>query len=333
MDSVRPTEQRSYDTARLVADYPPVWEDRNKQAVFDICCPPGAIHGGQLVFRRWSPMPLPETLDTEAAIRLLDGREDHYDYVSLPGTLNETNWHVNFADPNLFTAYGSSLFAQDEAQVAEHPALGSLKEALIAEGVRDSTVEGGGPTPVTVTGVERRCSIATDQNLDEGRPYGLYGNQFAHASPAAVEKATTRIDPPAVTNLIAIAAPYGSYGEYEEREIRYVLDTAYTGFRAATLESERLTGVRGPIVVHSGFWGCGAFGGNRVLMALLQMLAAEMAGLERLVMHSFDAAGTAALSEATSVIRTELSGSRLETDQVIQQIHSLGFKWGVSDGN
>jgi len=36
-------------------------------------------------------------------------------------------WYVNFADPRLFTAYGSGLFAQDEIQAAEHPILGHLR--------------------------------------------------------------------------------------------------------------------------------------------------------------------------------------------------------------
>jgi hypothetical protein len=47
--------------------------------------------------------------------------------------------------------------------------------------------------------------------------------------------------------------------------IEFVLATAFTGFSAARLESARLN--PSPVVaIHTGFWGCGAFGGNRVLM-------------------------------------------------------------------
>ena len=241
---------------------------------------------------------------------------------------------INFADPHLFVAYGSSLFAQDEMQVVEHPALRALREALDAEVLQAVTVKSGRPTPVLVTGIERRCRVATDRNVAEGRPHGLYGNAFARADASAVRQATTRIDPPTTTNLIAIAAPTGGYGEYRASQVRYVLDTAFTGFRAAVEESARLRGVKCSVVVHSGFWGCGAFGGNRVLMAILQMIAAEMAGLERLVMHTFDASGTKALDEATAAIRTELErGSLVQTDQLIERIVALGFEWGISDGN
>ena len=195
------------------------------------------------------------------------------------------------------------------------------------------TVENGGPTPVVVTGIERRCRVAIDPNVAAGRPNGLYGNAFAGADASAVRRATTRIEPPTITNLIAIAAPDGGYGEYQASEVRYVLVTAFTGFQAAVRESARLRGTKCPVVVHSDFWGCGAFGGNRVLMAILQIIAAEMAGLDRLVMHTFDSAGTKALDEATAVVRTKLEmESSTQTDQVIDRITALGFEWGTSDG-
>src|SRR2546427_2700180 len=73
-------------------------------------------------------------------------------------------WYVNFADPHLFVAYGSALFAQDEMQVAEHPALGALKEALDAQGHDAVTVENGRLTPVLVMGAERRCRVTTDRS-------------------------------------------------------------------------------------------------------------------------------------------------------------------------
>jgi len=59
-------------------------------------------------------------------------RERVYDYRPATGMAGAVEWHVNFADPRLFTAYGSGLLAQDEMQVAEHPALGALREALSA---------------------------------------------------------------------------------------------------------------------------------------------------------------------------------------------------------
>ena len=50
----------------------------------------------------------------------------YYEYDGADGI-----WHVNFADPQLFVAYGSGLLAQDELQAAEHPMLGSVREKAL----------------------------------------------------------------------------------------------------------------------------------------------------------------------------------------------------------
>jgi len=132
-------------------------------------------------------------------------REDFYDYV--PVAAGAVEWHVNFADRHLFGFYGSSLLAQDEMQVTEHPVLASLKEALDANGRPGLTIDGDDrPTPVLVTGAERCCQIATEPNRAEGRPAGLYGNAFGRAREDVVRRATKRIDPPTITNVIAMAA-------------------------------------------------------------------------------------------------------------------------------
>jgi hypothetical protein len=87
-------------------------------------------------------------------------------------------WRVNFADPHLFFAHGSHLFAQDER---------TLRQRL-------------------------------------------------RAKPDTVRRATTRIDPPTITHVIAMAAPSGGRGRYRVDEIEHVLVTAFTAFRAAVQE-------------------------------------------------------------------------------------------------
>lgn len=327
-------ERLDFDAAELMAEHPPVLRDPNKRVVFDIACRPDDEHHGQLGYSRWHALMLPDDIDPTHAAGLVVPREGYFDYEPVSGLDDAVEWHVNFADPHLFMAYGSSLFAQDEMQVAEHPSLGALREALIAGGHTALTAGPEGPTPVLVTGVERRCRIATDPDESEGRPWGLYGNAFARASADAVARATFRIEPPTITNLIAIAAPYPGQGRYQRDQIEGALSTAYTGFRAAVAESERLRGATTPVVVHTGFWGCGAFGGNRVLMAMLQTLAAEMAGLERLVFHTGSAGGGAPLDEALRLLREDITPeANWSTHEAIARIDDLAFEWGLSDGN
>ncbi len=326
-----PLERHVFDAAELMARHAPRVHHPNKQAVLDVACPPGAVHRGRIEVSRWAAIELPPTLDPPRRdlVRAVPG---FFDYAS-PDEPGVDEWHVNFADPNLFFGYAGRLFAQDEMQVAEHPALAAVREALVAAGAPARTVDQGRPTPILVAGVERRVSIATDPDPAAGRPNGLYGNRFAAAPADVVGRATTAIVPPTITNLVAMAALPGRPGPYAPDEIRTTLETAYTGFRAAVMESARLADADRDTTIHTGYWGCGAFGGDRVLMALLQVVAAAMAGLRRLVFHTGSAGGESPLAEATAVLE-ELAGTQpIETQALLDAIHARGFRWGTSDGN
>lgn len=329
----KPLERLVFSTRTLMEEHPPVIRNRNKRMVLELAFPEGSVSGGELAYTRWAAMSLPKTADPGAAAALVEPRDGAYDYAPEPVVSGAVHWHVNFADPRLFVAYSGALFAQDEMQVAEHPALGSLKEALVAGGYPALTVEEGRPTPVLVKGVERRCRILTDRDVAAGRPRGLYGNAFGQASEDVVRRSVLPIDPPTITNIIAMAAPSGGVGPYQSRDLRYVLDTAFTGFRAAVLESAGEDAKARPAVVHTGHWGCGAFGGNRVVMAALQALSAQMAGVHRLVFHTFNAAGAEAWKEARGLLDELAENGPSPLSELVDSILARGFHWGVSNGN
>ncbi|HEX5386707.1 MAG TPA: hypothetical protein VFW66_08420 [Gemmatimonadales bacterium] len=333
-DELRPLDRQTFCAQHLMTTTPPIWHDRNKLEVFAIACPPGSVHGGQLEYTRWPDVALPAQGAWVGIKDTVEHREGVYDYVPLAEGRNACEWHVNFADPNLFVAYGSPLLAQDELQVLEHPALGALKEALGAARTPMLTTERGRPTPILVLGAERRCKVATDRSVDEGRPDGLYGQAFARATLETVRRATRRVEPPTVTNLIAMTAPSGGYGRYSASEVENILATAWSAFRAACVETARHAGTDCSVIVHTGFWGCGAFGGNRELMAMVQVIAARMAGVRQLVFHTFDRGGTAAFSKALCNIEQEFpTAEALPTRRLIEGIAGLGLVWGESDGN
>jgi hypothetical protein len=319
--------RRRYDPTELLAAHPPRLRHPHKRLVFELACPAGATHASAIELTRWAAAPLPPTLALAATeIAAVPG---HYDYET-----RDAVWHVNFADPQLFVAYGSALLAQDELQAAEHPLLGSLREALVAENQPALTEQGNTPTPVLVAGVERRCAIATAPDLEAGRPGGLYGNRFAAASPDIVRSAVRVLEPPTRSNLIAMAAPCGGSGPYQREQLAGVAVTAYTGFSAAVAESRRIW-PGAPVEIRTGFWGCGAFGGNRRAMTLLQLLAARLAGVDRLRFYVFDPAGQANFSAGAADLARVLAAGAPEqsTAAAIDRIAELGYEWGVSDGN
>ena len=127
-----------------------------------------------------------------------------------------------------------------------------------------------------------------------------------------------------------MAAPAGGRGPYERAELEDVLATAYTGFAVAGRESLRLAGPEARAVVHTGFWGCGAFGGDRTVMTVLQALAADLAGVD-LAFHAGSGRGPADAGEALRA-HAALRAGAPEVDAILDGLLRRGPRWGVSNG-
>lgn len=331
-------QQLDFDLAQLTADFPPVWRHPHKQAIHDRVRHEGGPLTGTMRYTRWQMSPLPQEMPLHACnVRAEPGFFTYAE--SNPGT-----WHMNFADPRLFAAYGSSLMAQDEWQVLEHPALASLREALLRNEQPVLTRENGISTPVLISNVPRQCSIDLSGSassspswwrrlLSTAKPQPLYGNAFASATKQAVLHATTVLNPPVPSHIIALAAPTGT-GAYTPRQIIDILQTALSGFSAAILESARHSVAAAQVTIHTGWWGCGAFGGHRALMALLQILAAKMSGLGHLIFHIGPEHDRCHFQDALSFLDLVTSqGSTRDIPTIISEIETLKFHWGQSDGN
>lgn len=318
----------SWDASDLLVQHPPIFHHHHKQAIFKLSADSPPPFSGPIEYARWEASDLPSALSAPVSFKIQPGV---FTYPNSNGP-NTIDWHVNFADRELFVAYGSHLLAQDELQVLEHPILGSVKEALDAKGDSAETIRADGtPTPITITGAQRRCVLDTLPNPKAGRPHGLYGNAFACASQQTVLSATYLLNPSRVSNILAMAALPGGYGEYHPEQILFLVKTAYTGFGAARSESVRLHSQSTKTIVHSGFWGCGAFGGDRTLMTIVQLLAAELAGVD-LVYYVFDREGSQLAAEAVTIFES-FKGQTTSTEGLLELITAQKFEWRESDGN
>lgn len=316
----QPIERIRFEANKLIQDYPPQWHHPNKQAIFDLVCSKNCVFNGPVIYAKWAALELPEEVKNFNTPRICEGTFTY----SMPEEPTDVEWHMNFADRYLFVAYDSSLLAQDELQVLEHPILGSLRLALDAMEKWPETMDSSGrPTPVTIYGVKRCCRIDTRQ--------GLYGNAFAKAPVEKVLAAAQPIVPPSSSNILAIAAPECGYGEYRHDELFYVMTAAYTGYMAAHWESSAIIPSALRTVIHTGFWGCGAFGGNRTLMTILQILAADLAGAH-LVFHTIDRNGFEIAEGACDRYR-QIRNDISSIDQIIDVLVQDKFAWGESDGN
>src|SRR5687768_6263258 len=118
---MEPLYRRAYDAAALLRDHPPVFRHPHKAAPFQGASPGGAGASGTIDVTRWAAH-LPSTLELPAG-QATEVRPAFSDYFPGIDDAAGLEWHVNFADPRVFAAYGSGLLAQDEMQVVEHPLL------------------------------------------------------------------------------------------------------------------------------------------------------------------------------------------------------------------
>lgn len=323
--------RRQWSAKDLIDSVTPRFSSHNKKFMFDLALKADTPPRGTIGYSRWSQRRVPDRFATTGLKTVVEGQAGFFDYARDSDT-TATHWHLNFANRDTFVAWGASLLAQDELQIVEHPSLIALRLAAKREGISTYCVEEGYPTPVLISGVERKLQLETSQNTAAGRPYGLYGFRFAKATHDQLSSATTVFESPELSNILAIEAPPGGSGLYSAAEIGAVLATAYSGFSAVRDES-RISMASESVAIHTGYWGCGAYGGNRVLMALLQMLAAEFAGIPKLVFHFGDPSGHAPFEQAMAIFNNLRARKDLQRDQMIQEIRDMRFSWGVSDGN
>lgn len=309
----------TWEIRDLARNYPPIWQHKNKQIVAAIVGD-DAQTAGTITVSRWKGEDLPQTVVDSTTVVPNKG---FFSYSPPDANDDSTHWHMNFADPLVFGHGEGPLLAQDELQIVEHPILCSLGKAMESgthgvENLKRLTREDGQATPVLVQGAPRRCRLLTDR-------YAIYGDHFAQATEEILDKAVERIDPPQLSNILALSALPPNYAMYTMKQIAEMLGTAYAGFRAIVLQSG------GDVTLHTGHWGCGAYGGNKGLIAAIQILAAGMAGVSK--MHYWYGFTHQDLTALQHGIQVASLLSETPTLRVVELLDSAGYSWGIANEN
>ena len=318
----------TWEIRQLARQYPAAWQHANKRLVARIAGDDQQTPGSITVSRWKADNQLPSTIVGDTASTRVVPHKGFFTYdnpTSVDDDATTMHWHMNFADPLVFGHGEGPLLAQDELQIVEHPILCSIGKALQTHStgeLKNLTREHGMATPILVRGAPRRCRLLTDE-------YSIYGDHFAQASKETIDKAVERLAVNADTtrsNILAISAVAPSYGMYTVTQITHLLETAYAGFRACVL-----TANGNDVAIHTGHWGCGAYGGNKGLVAALQIMAAGMAGVRTLhFWYGHTAQDQTALQHGMEVAGRLHS---MPTNKAVQLLDSAGYSWGVANEN
>lgn len=242
----------------------------------------------------------------------------HYDYPqSGPG---ERIFHVNFSDPVLFRYWWTGLLAQDEVQVVEHPQLAAWQRILSQQDQDLTRLHTNQQEVVLVLGVPRLGVLDTRF---------IYGAEFWD-TPNDILKMNSTPGFQGRTDLIAMAAkpvrPEMAGQIYRRQDIEHHLKTVLTAFLAARHES-----LGRELIIHTGNWGCGAFGNNPVMIAMLQIFAASAAGVDELVYKTDLQLSDAA--KARILVNEFFAGDTAKTPAAfLDYVERLGFTYGVGNG-
>tara|TARA_R110002096_G_scaffold143328_1_gene299093 strand:+ start:52152 stop:53198 length:1047 start_codon:yes stop_codon:yes gene_type:complete len=311
----------TFESSKLLSEFPPQIEHAKKRLLFERSLAGGL--SGRVTIERFCAFPLPDRYRPFApAIEIL-AREGHFQYVSC----GVGDWFMNFAHHDLFSGYGHFMLAQDEVQVAEHPVLACIREMMLSRSdlLRPISAEVRSPTPVLVRGAQRCMELNTR---------AVYGARFARSTEDTIRQSMAVITPPTLTNILAIEAPISSGNAiYTRGDIQLALDTAYSGFRAVVLNTISAPEGPEPITVNTGNWGCGAYGGNLQLMVSIQLMAACLAGVSKIIFHCGENQ-TADIAKYRTSLATQFKfRPGVKVQDVLNRLVAAEFPWGKPDGN
>ncbi|KAJ6255011.1 poly(adp-ribose) glycohydrolase [Anaeramoeba flamelloides] len=355
----------NFSSEELYKFFPPVFSNSNKQVIAKKMFEKEYENNKELMFSKWGILKHPKRCECKKPE--IEMYENTFQYEATEE--NETAWYPNFADRRLFGYYSGNLLAQDELQVLEHPILGSLRNCLkvISDSVdhcKPLTRSKQKPTPVLIMNAEKRCSFHVEPNAKEGRPQGLYGNKFACTSTDIVLKALELLNPPTFSNFYVMEAPKYGRGNYTTSQIYDLFSQCYTGYTAAKLlstvpklknnsqirfndqndfsfldkeENVKLNPIEQTVTIHLGHWGGGAYGGNKVMVTIIQLLAGYLTGIDKMIYHTFNQIGTKSYNTGFQILEKLIAkhkkDGKIDIKKILSDIEKLKLKWGFSDGN
>jgi hypothetical protein len=170
----------------LFTYFPARYQDTNKKALLDDIIQKKKYSPSHrdILLTRFYPKELPNIYTSEQhndANKTYSFIANVFDYES-PTETNVIDWHMNFANCDIFSFYHGSLLAQDELQVVECPQLASVREYLLqqAQSTKDRKLfdtrvvgDNSSPYPILISNVERVINLDTKN---------LYGENFIFCS-------------------------------------------------------------------------------------------------------------------------------------------------------
>jgi hypothetical protein len=171
----------------------------------------------------------------------------------------------------------------------------------------------------------------------------IYGKAFAKADEQQLRAAIQINNPSQRVNLIAIEAPNNGEGVYTKEQIKYALRACYTAFKAAKIMAEKTylmnlgrdqkqDYTNHDVLrtnIHTGWWGCGAYGNNRQMMIITQIIGALWANIDTIRFHTENDNYQEDINSALEKVKA--LKSRPDFEEAIEGIYRMNLDWKKSN--
>lgn len=285
---------------KLIKDFPPHFqydkkENYAKQALY--------FHrnqNGLIEISRWKfDEERKKSITLEKFQVQIESVNSFYEYEKNVNDENEINFYVNFSDSELFYECDSYLNSQNANMVFFHPLLLSCKKymtSLDKDELKPFAFENGNPTPVIF------------QNV----PYWIFLDEE--------NKKIVPLQKEIKSNIISMKA-IEAKGKYTEEQILLLLKTVLVAFSGAEKVSHAKMK---DISIHTGNWGCNNLGNNKELIYLLQIIAASVTGIKKIIFHKADENSLSNAKEKFSHLLPDLPKTT-NLKRLVEEILEIGF--------
>lgn len=253
---------------------------------------------------------LPDTLLNQQQKPKVTLKEGPFAYLA-----GQHHWTANFGDRKVFFGSITGLLAQDELQALEHPAISHVFVAIENDPIFGKLDLNG--SALLVEGAKRYGKL---NDLEH-----LYGNQFAEAPLPDVGRAIERFPDPQESKLFVFVAPHIAPQRegmpYQYTDLRALFSNAFAAFSSIAAKDANA-------VIHTGNWGCGAFGNDPKTVALIQLAAARFAGIRD--MHYYPLGSAPALRAAEDLLqKIEREHPRFTAEEFLRHLTAFAAEYGL----
>ena len=230
--------------------------------------------------------------------------ERRHDYDQQPPAPNVAQFWVDFANKTLGGGVFGNGFVQEETMFLETPELANAAAQTPRLYTRTGTEDGpldGSPAPLTFVGANRVMDI--DEELTKGDKW-----RDKSVGVPELENYDKKLAKPEQINVLAMAAPKLPENGYKATPdiVKDLFNTFVAGFTLATtthgFDNKKILINTGPI-------GAGAFKNNRVVVAVMQQLAARHVGNVSLKFWTYNKTELESAAKFVDPILTEFSKS------------------------